>query len=172
MKKSLIALLVIAMFSPVFADHAPGHMDDEGMGKEKKVDQLKSELGLSDEQVKKLEANREKYKSQISALEAKASSAREKFVSTINNPNASIVELEAAHKQKEDAKRNLEDMIFKSRMEYRELLTPEQRTKMISNREEKMERKQERREKFNDWKDKRKEKRDGKDEANAPAPAK
>lgn len=169
MKKQLVTVLVAMMISPAFADHVQGHFNDKGsMAKEGKVEQLKSELGLTDDQTKKIEASREKFKPQIADLETKAKTARDQFASIINNPNASSSELESAYKQKQDAQRSLEDVIFSSRMEHREILTPDQRAKMISNREDKMEKKQERREKFKEWKKKKNEKRDTKSGDVAP----
>ncbi len=168
MKMKLLSMFIVLFASAAFADHQPGHMDDqEGMGKEKKVEQLASELNLTEDQKTKIQASREKYKSQISSMETAFTAAREKFMTTVENPNASTAELESAYKQKEDAQRNLQDTIFKSRMEFREVLTPEQRTKMISKRDDKMDKKHDRREKYKDWKQDKKEKRD----AAAPTPA-
>jgi Spy/CpxP family protein refolding chaperone len=170
MKKSLIALLVVAFVTPVFANKHQGGADDDA-GKEKRVEQIASELGLSEEQKTKIQASREKYKTQITDKETAYNTAREKFSGVVENPNASTSEIESAYKQKEDAQRSLQDVVFKSRMEFREVLTPEQRTKMISKRDLKMDKKHDRREKFKEMKDKRKEKNNAKSGESAPAPA-
>lgn len=79
MKKQLVTVLVAMMISPAFADHVQGHFNDKGsMAKEGKVEQLKSELGLTDDQTKKIEASREKFKPQIADLETKAKTARDR----------------------------------------------------------------------------------------------
>ena len=135
MKMKLLSLFVVLLASSSFAEHQPGHMDDQdGMGKEKKVEQLASELSLTEDQKVKIQASREKYKTQISSMEATFTAAREKFMTAVENPNTSTAELESAYKQKEDAQRALQDTIFKSRMEFRDVLTPEQRTKSKNRR--------------------------------------
>jgi Spy/CpxP family protein refolding chaperone len=137
MKKKIFLLWIVLFTTTSFADQQQGRIseDQDGMEKEKRIEQLATELGLTEEQKTKITASREKYKPQISSLEASFKSAREKFTAAVENPNASIGELESAYRQKEDAQRSLQDAIFKSRMDFREVLTPEQRTKMIAKRE-------------------------------------
>lgn len=159
MKKSLIVLLVAGFITPVFAEK-PSENDDEMMGKETRIEQLAGELGLTEEQKTKIQASREKYKTQIADKETAFNSAREKFMAVVQNPNASTSEIESAHKQKEDAQRALTDVIFKSRMEFRDVLTTEQRTKMISKREMRMDKRGDRREKMKEMKQNKKDKKE------------
>ena len=169
MKKTFIALLIAGFITPVFAEKPTAN--DEEAGKEKRLEQIAGELGLTEEQKTKIQASREKYKTQITEKETAFSAAREKFTTLVQNPNASTSEIESAHKQKEDAGRALQDMIFKSRMEFREVLTPEQRTKMASRHDMKIEKKGDRREKMKEWKEKRKDKKDAKASTPEAVPA-
>lgn len=164
MKKTWIAIITVLFVMPALAEHHPGHTSDgvENVEKEKKIDQLVSELGLSPEQTTKIQASREKYKNQINEKETAFATAREKFRVTVENPNASRPEIESAYKQKEDAQHSLQDTIFQSRMEFREILTPEQRSKTIAKHEDKKERRKDRKEKFKEWKENRKDKKESK----------
>lgn len=167
MKNKLLPLLLVALTMPAFADHRPGHDDDvEMMGKEKKIDQLVTDLGLSEEQSKKVQASREKYKTQITDKESAYNLARDQFHVTVKNPNATSADLQSAYKKKEDAQRALQDVLFESRMEFREILTAEQRSKLISKGEKS-------REKLKNWKEKRKDRKepDAAAPGNVPAPA-
>lgn len=149
--KKMISIFAILFSSLAFAESAPDYLD-EGMEKEKKIEQIASELTLTEDQKTKIKTSREKYKSQISNLETSYDAAKEKFTTTASNPNASTAEVELAYKQKKDAQTVLQDAIFKSRMEFRDILTSEQRAKLVSKRQNKLDRKHDRREDFKEWK--------------------
>lgn len=134
MKKSIIISLALLTTSISFAE--PRSDDQMSMTREKRVDQLTADLGLTDEQKKQIQSSRDKFRSLINEKEAAFGIAKNKFASAIQNPNSSSVDLETLYKQQEDAHRALQDIIFQSRMEFRNILTTEQRTKMISKRGE------------------------------------
>ena len=96
----------------------------------KKVEQLTADLGLTDDQKAKIQSSREKFRPQLNEKENAFNSAKNKFNTAIQNPNSSNADLETLYKQQEDSHRALQDVIFQSRMEFRSILTPEQRTKM------------------------------------------
>lgn len=130
----MFAFLII-LSSSAFADQ---HADDQvPAGREKKVDQLKDKLTLTDDQKNKIQASREKYRAQILEKESAYNTAKDKFTAMIQNPNSTSTDLEALYKTQEDAHRALQDTLFQSRMEFRDILTPEQRTKMAVKREDK-----------------------------------
>jgi protein CpxP len=148
MKKLMITMLMIVIASPVFANKHDRDDDDSNNGDHnKKMEMISKELGLSPEQAKKAEESREKYKPMIEEKKKASEAANEKFIAGMKNANATSSELQSLFNQRVEAEKALQETVFQSRMEYREILTPEQRTKLANTREKMMERREERKEK-------------------------
>ncbi len=125
-------MFIVVMFAvPSFAmtQDIPDH---ETIIKEKKIEQLTVEYNLTPTQQEQLRASREKYKPLITEKETIFKNAQEKFSAGINNPTTSKEELAQLFQQKMDANNALYFVHFQSRMEFRDILTPDQRSKMIT----------------------------------------
>lgn len=127
-------MFILCMSSPAFSDELG--VDDIGtLEKEKKITQFTTDLGLSTEQQNKLRASRDKYKPQIDEKLSKFKSANEKFSDAVKDSKTSVSELQALFQKRLDAANALQLVNFESRMDFRSILTEDQRTKLASSKE-------------------------------------
>ena len=100
--------------------------------KKKKYPNLPLSLVCQDEQQNKLKASIDKYKPQIDQKETEFKIAQDNFSSGIKNPNATSSDLQTLFQKRVELGNALQTIHFQSRMAFREILTPTQRSKMIS----------------------------------------
>ncbi|WP_013320472.1 Spy/CpxP family protein refolding chaperone [Gloeothece verrucosa] len=90
---------------------------------------LLQQLGLSDQQQQKLEAIKQKYQGQLQPLRENMKTLREDL-GTLMTGTASNQEIRAKHQQLVASRQKMENIRFESMLEMREILTPEQRSKL------------------------------------------
>jgi Spy/CpxP family protein refolding chaperone len=143
MKQFALFLSLMLMSSGAFAKKNKG---ENGEGK--RGEKIRAELGLSDEQLEKMKAIREKRKTSQEAHREKMRAARDEFQAAMKNPKASKNELvnkfEALEKLQAQGKRDKFEMM----LEIRSLLDEKQIAKFQEKRGEWRKK----------WKDKRKDK--------------
>ena len=91
-------------------------------------ERMAEKLGLSKDQVTKLQAVRQKYVDELKAKREGLQAAHAKLRELLTS-DKSVTELKAQHELLKTLKSEIDDLHFSIMLETRELLTPEQRTK-------------------------------------------
>ncbi|MBF0484782.1 MAG: Spy/CpxP family protein refolding chaperone [Candidatus Omnitrophica bacterium] len=152
-KKFLLIMLFAGIFlwlSPLANAQMPPNedvMDSEGMGPGmehkgkggKHFDEMKKELGLSEEQIKALDANREAKKTEIKALHEKMKTAQKELKIELDKPVSDEAKIKNAEEQLKQAFTEMTEHRVKAILEIKKILTPEQFEKFTKNMEEKKE---------------------------------
>ncbi len=146
--KTLSQIMALMLVSSV-AVARPGKMDGEDRG-----NKMRKELGLSDEQAKKMKEIHQKNKGTHKELRDKEKVAREDLQKALGNPKATNEEIQSKYNAAEEARAAAHKNRFAVMLEIRAILNEEQRAKFHDKREEWR----------GKWKEKRKEMRGKKSE--------
>lgn len=142
MKQMVLFICLTLMTTTAFARKGKG-----GDHKQEKSDKMRTELGLSEEQVAKMKEIREKRKASREQHREKVKAAREEFHTAMKNPKASKAELEKKFDQLEKLQSQGKREQFEMMLELRSLMDEKQIAKFNEKRGE--------------WRNKWKEKRKG-----------
>ncbi len=103
--------------------------------KQRRQERFRQELNLTPEQAAEIDQIREQGKQAKEAQREAKQEAREKM-QTLMAGDASDDELRAQHRVLQDLRREMGDARFENKLKIRQVLTPEQRTKMVELKKE------------------------------------
>lgn len=112
-------------------------------GRGDRLEELQEQLDLSTEQRQRIEAIEQQSETETEGLHQQLREAKQQMQSLLSS-EASTNELRQQHQQIQELHQQLEDSRFETRLQVREVLTPEQRTQLAELMQQRWERKGER----------------------------
>ena len=125
MKRSLILFFLIVSVSSFSYGY-----DDDIQGKWWKHPKIVKELELTNDQVNRIEAVFSSYRPQMIDLDSKLKEKEGKLRDTHRNPNSTREEISRLNDEVEGIRENMRRVRLDMFLQIRDLLTPQQRTKL------------------------------------------
>lgn len=131
----LVPLFFIPLFLfafSAFAFHGKCHGKQQWWNNRKVVEQLQ----LSDQQLSKIDEIASSYEKRIEDLRTQLRTNKDKFKETMKNPNSTNEEILASSDQASNTKRGLKRVTLEMKLDIRDVLTTEQRSKLYEIKEQ------------------------------------
>lgn len=122
--------LLILFFLIVFVSSLSYGSDDDIQGKWWKHPKIAKELGLTNDQVNRIEAIFSSYRPQMIELDSKLKAKEEELKNTRRNPNSTREEISRLNDEVEDIRGNMKRVKVDMFLQIRDVLTPQQRAKL------------------------------------------
>jgi Spy/CpxP family protein refolding chaperone len=122
--------LLILFFLIVFVSSLSYGSDDDIQGKWWKHPKIAKELGLTNDQVNRIEAIFSSYRPQMIELDSKLKAKEEELKNTRRNPNSTREEISRLNDEVEDIRGNMRRVKVDMFLQIRDVLTPQQRAKL------------------------------------------
>ncbi len=122
--------LLILFFLIVFVSSLSYGSDDDIQGKWWKHPKIAKELGLTNDQVNRIEAIFSSYRPQMIELDSKLKAKEEELKNTRRNPNSTREEISRLNDEVEEIRGNMRRVKVDMFLQIRDILTPQQRAKL------------------------------------------